>query len=110
MPKTKTAERYRWSHPSEWLDDRIRTLTTEEDHDALADIAQSLAGRLDGDSIQDLFQSEMDADGYFQDLNKRAYQCGSCEQYHPVGWTGDCRDDSQRMAELPDDWEEVDEA
>lgn len=25
------------------------------------------------------------------------YPCGSCDQYHPVGWDGDCRDDANRF-------------
>lgn len=27
----------------------------------------------------------------------RFYLCGSCDHYHPLGWKGDCRDDSQRF-------------
>lgn len=44
------------------------------------------------------------------------FQCGGCDSYHPLGFGGDCRDDSNRFA--PDEldekygsfgWEEVDE-
>lgn len=24
------------------------------------------------------------------------YECGGCDCYHPLGWFGDCRDDSMR--------------
>ena len=24
------------------------------------------------------------------------YECGGCDHLHPLGWTGDCRDDTQR--------------
>lgn len=24
------------------------------------------------------------------------YECGGCDNYHPLGWTGDCRDDANR--------------
>ena len=27
------------------------------------------------------------------------YECGGCDHYHPLGWTGDCRDDSQRFTD-----------
>lgn len=43
------------------------------------------------------------------------YSCGGCEHYHPLGWTGDCRDDLRRFtaAELDahygETWREVDE-
>jgi hypothetical protein len=31
------------------------------------------------------------------------YECGGCDHLHPLGWTGDCREDSQRFRtdELP---------
>ncbi len=64
---------YRWTHPSEWLADKISSYTSLRDADAitqLADLARALAGLLDGDQIQDLFQAEMDADGYFTPLRK----------------------------------------
>ena len=49
---------------------------------------------------------------------KQFYLCGGCEHYHPLGWTGDCRDDSQRFPWFKLDelyglqdkgWEEVNE-
>ena len=30
------------------------------------------------------------------------YACGCCGAYHPVRFTGDCRDDSNRYADIPD--------
>ncbi len=57
---------YRWGHPGEWLDDKIKDLCTQEDVTELASIARSLAGALDSDQLQDIFQTEMAADGYFE--------------------------------------------
>lgn len=57
---TKT---YRWAHPIEWLHDRI---DGHESLDELKACARTLASMLDGDQIQDEFQSDMDADGYFE--------------------------------------------
>jgi hypothetical protein len=65
--------RHRWAHPSDWLDYYMEQDT--HDRDDIIQIAKALAGRLDGDSLQDLFQDEMDTDGYFKDLNL----CPDCE-------------------------------
>jgi hypothetical protein len=60
MPK-----QYRWAHPIEWLEERISALANDANIDGLSDIARACAGVLDSDTIQDIFQSDMDADGYF---------------------------------------------
>lgn len=31
------------------------------------------------------------------------YECGICDCYHPWEWDGDCRDDANRLHEIPDD-------
>lgn len=75
--KTKTDPRYHWSHPSEWLDHYLEQDT--HDRDDLIRIARALAGKLDGDQIQDEFQDEMTEDGYFIDLNKLdTAKCPDC--------------------------------
>lgn len=58
--------RYRWTHPIEWLNDKITELSQKDDVSELCSVARSLAEALDGDTIQDLFQDEMDEDGYFR--------------------------------------------
>ena len=62
------SEAYKWSHPIEWLEEKIEA---EElgDLDAQG-IARAIAGLLDGDQIQDLFQKDMDDDGYFNKLTR----------------------------------------
>lgn len=30
------------------------------------------------------------------------YECGCCGAYHPWDWDGDCRDDANRLADVPD--------
>ncbi len=44
------------------------------------------------------------------------FRCGGCDHYHPLGWTGDCRDDSMRFTDEDLDtmhgafaWDEVEE-
>ena len=29
--------------------------------------------------------------------SKTYYECGICDQYHPVEWDGDCREDASRF-------------
>jgi hypothetical protein len=60
------ADKYRWNSPGAWLLWKVQKRTTTRAQ--LLDIIDSLAGRLDGDSIQDLFQSDMSDDGYFRAL------------------------------------------
>lgn len=31
------------------------------------------------------------------DTRAKFFYCGGCDHLHPFGWTGDCRDDSQRF-------------
>lgn len=61
---------YRWAHPSEWLVERLHRFAVNKDVEALHWTALELARTLDGDQIQDLFQDEMDADGYFKKRGK----------------------------------------
>ncbi len=55
MPK------YKYSSPYHWLDDTASQWTQVELYAAL----MALAAQVDGDTIQDVFQSDMDKDGYF---------------------------------------------
>ena len=58
----KTIIGYKWQTPHDWLAVRAQTDNLRE----LYLIIDALMWRLDADSIQDLFQSEMAADGYFE--------------------------------------------
>jgi len=62
---------YRWSHPIEWLDDHISELAQANDVPGLAALARTLATKLDGDQIQDEFQTDMDAAGYFRPVRQK---------------------------------------
>jgi len=57
---------YRWDSPYEWLMEYCTDLEPSE----LLSVVQELAMKLDSDALQDLYQSEMDADGYFTPLRK----------------------------------------
>jgi hypothetical protein len=50
-----------WNNPHEWLLKKAQQWNADELYEAL----RGLAYRLNSDSIQGLFRSEMDADGYF---------------------------------------------
>lgn len=54
---------YKWAHPGEWLAEKI----AEADETTLRGYLNSLLPSLDSDTIQDTFQDEMGADGYFND-------------------------------------------
>lgn len=75
MTKTKTTSagqpRYRWDSPAAWVEDKL----LEGNRAECTSIARELLGHVDGDVIQDSFQSEMQADGFFRDLNR----CPDCE-------------------------------
>jgi hypothetical protein len=55
---------YRWSHPYAWLIDASKYW----DKERLLYELQRLAIQHDSDTLQNLYQSEMDEDGYFEPL------------------------------------------
>lgn len=58
--------RYKYTDAHDWLEERI---TGTSDLDYLRGIIRALAGKCDGDDMQELFQREMSDDGYFTDLD-----------------------------------------
>lgn len=52
---------YRWDNPHDWLDDHC----AEADIIELRSVIRDLCSKLSSDDLQDLFQDEMTADGYF---------------------------------------------
>ena len=74
--------RYKWDSPQEWLIQYASKL----DASKLFQEFSILVQELDADKIQDLYQSDMDADGYFTDLDARAEddeECTCPEADHP---------------------------
>jgi hypothetical protein len=61
-------KKYRWAGPHEWLDHRIQKLVSAEDAKTLGQDFMQLAHQVTADEIQDLFQSDMVADGFFRPL------------------------------------------
>lgn len=55
--------RYRWANPQAWLMWRIQGASRPELHNFVV----LLARKVDDDAIQDLFQKDMDNDGYFEE-------------------------------------------
>lgn len=78
--------KYRWDHPTEWLTEKI---AATDDPDELRGIASVLAINLPGDAIQDIFEAEMAADGYFKPLTEPIHprepcpQCGKAGNHSP---------------------------
>ena len=54
---------YRWENVGDWLHDRI----ANADEPWLRQAIRDLATVLDYDTIQDIFEDEMDEDGYFEE-------------------------------------------
>lgn len=52
---------YRWDSPGDWLAEKIAA----GDEYALRGYLNAIVGTLDSDTIQDIFQAEMQTDGYF---------------------------------------------
>lgn len=63
-------ENYKWASPVCWLDEQVR----KADEATLRQMLLALMPSLDGDTIQDVFQFEMQVDGYFEEL----HECSSC--------------------------------
>jgi hypothetical protein len=61
---------YRWENPHEWLLDRIARAAKEGDTAWLLVSIRATATELDADTVQDLFQTEMNEDGYFEPVEE----------------------------------------
>lgn len=58
---------YRWNNPQEWLLDRVRG----ESPGWVFAAIETIIPLLDADFVQDLFQDEMDRDGYFEETHEK---------------------------------------
>ena len=67
--EVSSMNRRNWKCPHDWLAEKS---AEEEDPVKLRTFIRELAGKLDCDSIQDLFQGEMDEDGYFEPKDRKA--------------------------------------
>ena len=52
---------YKWDTPHGWLWEKAQSWSKEEMYSVIV----ALSDHLDADTIQDVFQSEMEQDGYF---------------------------------------------
>jgi len=60
-------KRYQWQTPFEWLEWKVR-YTNDIRLGRLQSDLLELAQRTDPDILQDMYQSDMDADGYFDEI------------------------------------------
>lgn len=76
-----------WSSPQAWLEEQIDNaaagLPTSRAASNLVDYARTLLGAMDADQIQDLFQSDMEDDGYFV---KEGWYSNESERTEKGGW------------------------
>lgn len=61
------SKNYKWDNPGEWLREKIRNT---ENINYVKLICYELLDGIDFDTIQDKFQSEMDQDGYFDEITE----------------------------------------
>lgn len=61
MPK------YLFDHPHDWLNWKVTQLSQADKTDELCSMLRELAEKVDDDTIQDCFQTEMEQDGYFEE-------------------------------------------
>jgi hypothetical protein len=71
-----------WNSPHEWLLEKAQQWNSGELYEAL----KGLAHRLNGDSIQGLFRSEMDADGYFDKRQRSRADAFDAESWGSHRW------------------------
>lgn len=69
MPK------YKWETPYEWLMDKVNDMSEQD----LKNTVLNIARKCDSDTLQDIFESDMDEDGYF---DKICRVCGHVESLH----------------------------
>ena len=73
--------RYKWQSPLEWLVEKSK----EWEPDEVLCTMHDLAAKLSSDELQDLFETEMDRDGYFDEVHShgeyegKAEDCPVCE-------------------------------
>jgi hypothetical protein len=59
--------RYKWDSPLDWLMEKAGSWDIQTLYNEFSAVVQT---KLDSDQIQDLYQKEMQEDGYFRDLDK----------------------------------------
>ena len=63
----ESEKNYRWDHAADWLAWKVQG---EPAPAQLRGIIRALMGKLPEDDIQDIFQSEMEADGFFDEVTR----------------------------------------
>ncbi len=90
--------RYKWNNPREWFDKFLKDVCENRRTTTLKSLAVDFADRLDFDSLQELFEQEMEYDGYFLDLDEMCV-CGHIREHH-FDWQEDCiHEDGDRICE-----------
>jgi hypothetical protein len=66
---SQVVERYKYESAHIWLGEKIEAAAKEENVEALRRFLQELVPLVNSDQIQDLYQSDMEKDGYFDNFN-----------------------------------------
>ncbi|KKM64747.1 hypothetical protein LCGC14_1498210 [marine sediment metagenome] len=65
-PMNDHEKRYQWDYASDWLVEKINTSSLQE----LRAMVFAILSQLTEDDLQEVFQSEMDADGFFDEVTR----------------------------------------
>lgn len=66
-PRERRMKKMKWNNPHQWLNDHIKHRAASRTVSAWLRITRLLVHALDADTIQHLFQEEMEKDGYFDE-------------------------------------------
>ncbi len=59
-------KKYKWNNPYEWIIEKV----SEWDENQLRHEIVEILSHIDIDTIQDIYQSDMEKDGYFNKIKK----------------------------------------
>ena len=66
------SKNYKYASAHAWFADYVTRTAEEDGVTGVLGIIRELVEKIDGDTIQDLYQSEMDDDGFFDVLDEEA--------------------------------------
>jgi len=87
MPK------YKWDNPLEWLTEKANSWEKSELYCEFMELAR----RMDFDTLQDIYQSDMSKDGYFEKYTSFCPNCNESKTDAQVTEWGSAEDDDEKL-------------
>jgi hypothetical protein len=76
--------RYKYESGHDWLAEKLRGFASDGNAAELLGFANVMATKLDPDDLQEIFQSDMDADGFFDDLDAEGGYVNTVDALQPL--------------------------